>query len=312
MEQVEQSAQVREVLDSKEFRTWLPDRGGFIEVMAIMNASIATIFSAGLASLFLMFTGNMSSNGITQIIRIFILTLLFMIIYVGIAGFGHSREVRFNKDELEIKSSKEVLLRCRWDDIVAVNRIGFFATEIVSVTGKATIWWSPFSRFTKGYPQFLNAALLAMISGVEASRFTKFKLPPELQNGSEFEYRLPSPIIYFAMFALLFVTLTGRIYDIFHGRDVFMGSVTIFVTVIVGCTFWSTEGTKRRRMVGVKIRVQNETIVVETSHGTHEYLLDKLKGHLEPNLRPTAFQGAEAFGSSEKSILINRRFLKPI
>ena len=312
MESVQQSANVKEVLDSKEFRIWLPDHGGYIEVAAIMNAGIALVFSAGLASLFLMFTGNMSSNGITQIIRIFMLTLLLMIIYVGIAGFGHAREVRFNKDELEIKSSKEVLLCGRWEDIVEVNRVGLFATKIVSRTERATIWWSPFSSFTKGYPQFLNAASLAMATGVESSRFSKFDLPPELRNGSEYEYRLPSVIPYYSMFALVCLTIGTRIIDIVHGKDAFMGFMTIFTTTLVGCSFWSTEGTKRKRMTGVKIRVQNETIQVETRHGTHEYSLEKLKGHLEPNLKPVAFQSAEWFGTNGKSILIDRRFLKPI
>ena len=37
---MEQSAHVKEVLDSKEFRTWLPDRGGYIDGVTLVAVPI--------------------------------------------------------------------------------------------------------------------------------------------------------------------------------------------------------------------------------------------------------------------------------
>ena len=111
------------------------------------------------------------------------------------------------------------------------------------------------------------------------------------------------------VFAFDFLT---RLSSAIHGKDLFMSVTSLFTVAIVCWIILTAEKDRRSRTVGVRIHIHGEMIQVESSNGVVEYPFKKVGGYLEPSLSPIAFRSAERFGTSGNSILIDRRFLKPI
>ena len=132
---MEQSAHVKEVLDSKQFRIWLPEKEVRFELMPRSDLGIATILSAGLASFCSMSTMQRDISMGSMLLRIFLLTLLFLMIYVGVAGFKNCRILKLDSVNLEIRSDDNLLLQCEWADILSVHRIGLKCFQVETHKG---------------------------------------------------------------------------------------------------------------------------------------------------------------------------------
>ena len=312
IDEMEQSAHVKEVLDSKEFRTWLPEKRFYLDLPKTTHFSSSAFLSLGLGSVFtLAFVREFH----WYLVSIILSSTLFMIVYLMLVGYGETRILLADKEMLEICTMKEKFIKCRWEDILEVRKIKSGGFEILTSDGKAEIWWSPIPVGTN-YSTFFREVFRAMASGISLSKLGKFRLPVELENGQTYIYKYKlGPRTKRSMYLLPLALYSGssslfslvvsheRVADSWM-RIVVCGLITILYCLDRFVSFTSQPGDT--------IQVADTQLVVTTKKGTETYVNQKIESSLEPSLAPIAFEKAERFGNQRRSLVVDRRFLDQV
>lgn len=307
-----QSAFVSEVLNSEEFKTWAPKEREYLELTKVANLLLGFVFSAGIASLCVLFTSWRIADPGSLALRIGGLTVFLLMVYIAIVGFGKTRIIRFDREHLEIGSTEEILLKCPWSEILEVRFLRNSGFEVISAKGTAQIWWPTLSLETNPYSTFLRQVLIAMSRGPQHSLLTKYKVPVDLAEGETYEYRLGAKnlISPFSMiFGLCFALIPLNLYSMYKHQDLPMGILRLVPVALLLAVAFIAEATKRNLTNKTKIRIHDQTVEVESPKGVSKFPLQKVGDDLKPSMAPIAFTGAEYYGTEEKSIQIDRRFL---
>ena len=307
MEQVEQSAQVREVLDSKEFRTWLPEKRAYIELPRITHFWTSAFLSLGLGSVFtLVFIREYQ----WYFLSIILSTTLLMIAYAVKMGYGETRILLADKEIVEICTMKEKFIKCRWEDILEVRKIKSGGFEIITADGIAKVWWSPIP-IGKAYSIFFLQVFMAMAGGICTSKLGKYKLPIELEVGQRYVYNFKTNKKYLYMTLMAgFLMAPGTLYKIGHHVAGDQYWVVIAFPAMFLCLHLLETYVTATSKSGDVVEVNNAEIIVRSKRRAETYEFKKLNSSLMPSLEPVPFEGGETFGNDWKSVQVDRRFLE--
>jgi hypothetical protein len=292
---MEQSDQVKEILDSKEFRAWLPEKRCYLELPRIAHFWAATFLSLGLGCAF----------------TILLSTVILMIGYFAYAGYGETRILLADRETLEICTMNERFLHCRWEDILEVRKIKSGGYEVVSCDGSAKVWWSPLP-IAKPHSIFFREVLRAMAEGVSASKLRSYRVPTELETGNKYIYKFKSNHRYLHLMLFGgFVLIPGTLYKIGHhaSGNQYWPSIVILAGFLLLHFLSSLTSFSKS---GDTVEVSEEEIIVTSKKKSIAFAFNRLESFLIPSLEPVPFQGAEIFGTKEKSVIIDRRFLEPV
>jgi hypothetical protein len=301
---------VKEVLNSKEFQFWMPKTRTCIELTIFASLGIATFLSAGLGCIATLATIHKVDSTAGYFFRVFTLSLLFLIIYLAIFGFGQTRVITFDAETLEIESARDRLIKCNWTDILEVKPIARRGFELITAQGSIKVWWSPFLTQNAHNSLFILNVFRAMTEGKDSQSLIQYKVPVELVEGGSFIYEYKAQKLFLAIyFALLCLLMVFSVYDLAHKKDVLLATIRLILFSMMLCLHGITEWSKIDRSHGVSLKIVGGQIIVNSNGKTTTYQLQRLKEFNEPNLRPTLFEGSEKYGTAESSIEIDRRFL---
>ncbi|MBS1700909.1 MAG: hypothetical protein JST12_04555 [Armatimonadetes bacterium] len=305
---MEQSATVREVLSSEEFRYWLPDEMVYVEWIAVPKLGQVVIISlaaglvAGIAG-YLKGSPFAAAYGVgLAVVVLLCLTLFF--------GFAKTRVIRFSERELQVSASNGYFFRVPWDEVLDVRPTGRWTFEIVTKQGTATVW-EPLARFDDSdYSMFFLNVLYAMAYGVRADNLRRYRVPVSLVEGKAYVYKglegLKKKILGAQLTAI--AAIAFMLAEVFWKRDLLAfvgGSLTLMSSWIV----YAAAKDKVERMSHRTLVVRDGRIAVEGGSEPETYAFHKLSQNRSPQLKPEPFDRQEVYGEESKHIKVDRRFL---
>lgn len=148
-----------------------------------------------------------------------------------------------------------------------------------------------------------------MSDGSFRSNLWKFKLPAELEVGMCYEYRVRFSQWIFMLPTVFVLEVAFRVYQAATGLSVTTNNLNFLVLLMAVVIYLPVELSKRKRVKNFNMTVEEERLVVKTGQVSAEYAFTRIGGGYVPSLSPTIFESSERFGSSERSIVIDRRFL---
>lgn len=303
------SPSVEKVLNSKEFKTWMPGDRVHLDKTILRYPALVVACALCVGLIVSLFYSHH-----LDLVGFMIVTLaascLAAAALVYFFGCRIERVIRFTRDEIEVWEGRKFLFRSQWDAIQTVHRIGKNGFVLNSDSAEVTIWLPRGIISSNEYEAFLRQVLIAMSGEDFDVSMGSYRGPTELEEGKTYEYvgqdrlkkRLKQAYLLIGA-AVLFGFLS------LIKRD-FMGLLHTLLLGFLGFFLASEMRGRLRKSEQVWISVDAAHLLIhdgETTSPFPKYILEK---SLTPEAKPIPFSKYEVYGDSKGSVRLDRRFLK--